>query len=145
MSSFDASLSHWPRDRTRYSASSFIDCRIIPNYFAGASAVLAATSPRLASPFSNCGPHILSQLINRLTNLPMKPFLPYIAHVTTVLSPLGLNVKSTVAVPSMGRFQSIRQRTSSPGLLSTIVELPAPTSLLPSHAHTAPTPDSGPL
>src|SRR5688572_6303359 len=104
-----------------------------------------ATVPRSASPFSNCGPQILSQSMNRLITLPMKLFLPYIAHVTTVLSPSDLNVKSTVAVPSIGRFQSIRQRTSSPGMLSIMVELPAPTSRLPSQLHTAPTPDSGPL
>src|SRR5258708_39080555 len=105
----------------------------------------AATVPRSASPFSNCGPHILSQSMNRLIALPMKLFLPYIAHVTTVLSPSGLNVKSTVAVPSIGRFQSIRQRTSSPCLLSMMVQLPAPTSRLPSQLHPAPTPGSGPL
>src|SRR6266850_7758683 len=113
------------------------------NHCAG-EAEAAATAPRSARPFSNCGPQILSQSMNRLITLPMKLFLPYIAHVTTVLLPSGLNVKSTVAVPSMGRFQSIRQRTSSSGLLSMIVQLPAPTSLLPSQLHTAPTPDSGP-
>src|SRR4029434_9680924 len=97
---------------------------------------VSATVPRSASPFSNCGPQILSQSINRLITLPMKLFLPYIAHVTKVLSPSGLKVKSTVAVPSIGRFQSIRQRTSSPGLLSIMVQLPAPTSRFPSHVHT---------
>src|SRR6185369_3596381 len=110
------------------------------NYFAA-----AATSPRLARPCSNCGPHIFSQSINRLTSLPMKLFLPYIAQVTTVLSPSGLNVKSTVLVPSIGRFQSMRNRTSSPGLLSMMVLLPAPMLLFPSQLHTAPTPESGPL
>src|SRR5262245_23316558 len=104
----------------------------------------AATVPRSERPFSNWGPHILSQSMNTLITLPMKLFLPYIAHVTTVLSPSGLKVKSTVAVPSIGRFQSIRQRTSSPGLLSMMVQLPAPTLRLPSQLHTAPTPDSGP-
>ena len=83
--------------------------------------------------------------MNTLTALPMNPFFPYIAHVTTVLSPSDLNVKSTVLVPSIGRFQSILWRTSSPGLLSMIVEEPAPILLLPSQLHTAPTPESGPL
>src|SRR5689334_3035329 len=101
--------------------------------------------PSSARPFSNWGPHILSQSINRLMAFPMKLFFPYIAHVTTVLSPSGLKVKSTVAVPSIGLFQSIRQRTSSDGLLSIIVQLPAPTLRLPSQLQTAPTPDSGPL
>ena len=81
--------------------------------------------------------------MNRLIALPMNPFLPYIAHVTTVLSPSGLKVKSTVATPSIGRFQSMRSRTSLPGWLSVMVLLPAPMSLLPSQLHTAPTPDSG--
>src|SRR5262245_42087223 len=115
------------------------------NQFADETQVAAATAPRSARPFSNCGPHILSQSMKRLINLPMNLFLPYMAQVTTVLPPSGLKVKSTVAVPSMGRFQSIRQRTSSPGLLSMIVQLPAPTSLLPSQLHTAPTPEAGPV
>src|SRR5205814_10089762 len=112
------------------------------DYLAG---VPASIAPRSARPFSNCGPHILSQSMNRLTTLPIKPFLPYIAQVTIVLPPSGLNVKSTVLVPSIGRFQSIRIRTSSPGLLSIMVEEPAPMLLFPSQLHTAPTPESGPL
>src|SRR3954453_21776236 len=147
IASFDMALSHWPRERTRYSDDGSLMLMMEPwqAYFTGARAVVAATWPRLASPCSNCGPHILSQSINMLTNLPIKLLWPYIAQVTTVLSPSGLKVKSTVAVPVIGRFQSIRQRTSSPGLLSTMVELPAPMSLLPSQLHTAPTPESGPL
>src|SRR6185369_6508430 len=113
------------------------------DYFADEVAV--ATLPRSARPCSNCGPHILSQSMNRLTSLPMKLFLPYMAHVTTVLSLAGLKVKSTVDVPSIGRFQSMRIRTSSPGLLSVMVAEPAPMSLLPSQLHAAPTPESGPL
>ena len=45
----------------------------------------AATAPRSASPFSNCGPHILSQSMNNLIALPMRLFLPYIAHVTVAI------------------------------------------------------------
>src|SRR5262245_18884404 len=113
-------------------------------YFATCARVVV-TWLRFTSPCSNRGPTILSQSMNRLISLPMKPFLPYIAHVTTVLSPAGLKVKSTVATPSIGRFQSMRSRTSSPGLLSMMVADPAPTSLLPSQLQTAPTPESGPL
>src|SRR4029450_3885561 len=115
------------------------------SHLAAEAVEAVAASPSATSPFSNCGPPILSQSMNKLISLPVKLFLPYMAHVTTVLPPSGLNVKSTVLVPSMGRFQSIRQRTSSPGLLSTIVQLPAPMSLLPSQLQTAPTPESGPL
>src|SRR5437899_1291825 len=77
-----------------------------PSYFAAEAAL--TTLPRSARPCSNCGPTIFSQSRNRLTSLPMKLFLPYIAHVTTVLSPAGLKVNSTVLVPSIGRFQSMR-------------------------------------
>src|SRR5438105_3101976 len=77
------------------------------NYWAWVT-VVEATAPRSARPFSNCGPHILSQFINRLTALPMKLFFPYMAQVTTVWFPSGLKVKSTVAIPSIGLFQSIR-------------------------------------
>src|SRR5262245_47890370 len=73
-------------------------------YFA-TCAVVVVTLSRFASPCSNRGPTILSQSMKRLISLPMKPFLPYIAHVTAVLSPAGLKVKSTVATPSIGRFQ----------------------------------------
>src|SRR6516162_9787527 len=47
--------------------------------YGAAEAVAAATLPSSARPFSNCGPHILSQSMNRLTALAMKLFLPYIA------------------------------------------------------------------
>src|SRR5262245_59453036 len=83
--------------------------------------------------------------MNKLISLPRKLFLPYIAQVTTVLSPVGLKVQSTVACPSIGRLQSILRRTSSPGLDSTMVAEPAPMSLFPSQLHTEPTPEPGPL
>jgi hypothetical protein len=73
--------------------------------------------PKSASPCSKDGPPILSESMNTLTTLPKKFFRSYIAQVTPVLSPTGRNVKSTVLVPSIGRFHSMRIRTSSPGLL----------------------------
>ena len=59
---------------------------------------MAVTLPKSARPCSKGGPHIFSHDMNTLIALPMKPFLPYIAQVTTVLSPCGLNVKSAVAI-----------------------------------------------
>ena len=109
-----------------------------------ADADSAATAPRLARPFSNSGPHILSQSIKRLITLPMKPFEPYMLHVTSVLPVTGLKVKSRVLVPCIGSFQSILKRTSSPGLLAMIVLVPAPTLLSPFQLHTAPTPEGAP-
>src|SRR5262245_28113727 len=148
MASFEALLSHWPRDNTRYS-----ECPVGAFMWVAETCwrdqfteeVFETTLASSASPCSNCGPHILSQSMNRLIILPTKLFLPYIAQVTTVLSPAGLNVKSTIEVASMGRFQSIFRRTSSPGLLSTMVAEPAPMSLLPSQLQTEPTPEAGPL
>src|SRR5258705_8582693 len=97
----------WSRKYLRSSASGApetdrafpISSRVRGNYFVDVVVAVATTTPRSVSPFSNCGPHILSQSMNRLTTLPIKLFLPYIAHVTMVLSPRGLKVKSTGAVP----------------------------------------------
>src|SRR5882724_6441202 len=65
-------------------------------------------------------------------------------HVTVVPWPSGLKVNSAVASPAIGLKNSSFTRTSSFGLLSMIVWRPAPTSLLPSQALTAPTPLAGP-
>ena len=83
--------------------------------------------------------------MNRLTTFAITPsFFPYIAQVTFVLSPSCLNVNSTVLVPSIGSFQSMRSTMRSFAFHSIIVADPFPT-FLPSQLATAPTPDSGPL
>src|ERR1043165_1463310 len=94
----------------------------------------------LARPFSNCGPTILSQSMNKLMALVMNLFLPDIVQETLVLSPIGLNVKRVSFTPANGRMNSSRMRMWSFGMLSVIVMLPAPTSLLPSQANLAPLP-----
>src|SRR5262249_35633447 len=47
---------------------------------------------RLASPFSNSVPIILSMLMKRPMAFDMKPFSPSIAHVTLVPDPAGVRV-----------------------------------------------------
>src|SRR5436190_3782463 len=98
----------------------------------------------LARPFSNCGPTILSQSMNRLIALVMKLLRPDIVHVTFVLSPAGVIVNSVSLTPAKGRTNSRRMRTWSFGTASVMVMLPAPTSLLPSQANLAPSPLVGP-
>src|SRR3954470_22915244 len=104
---------------------------------------MAAVS-MLARPFSNCGPTILSQSINRLMALVMKLLRPDMVQVTFVWSPAGLIVNIVSLTPAKGRTNSRRMRTWSFGTLSVIVILPAPTSLLPSHVNLAPSPLVGP-
>ena len=66
----------------------------------------------------------------------------YVRAIDGVLS--GANVKSANDVPANGLIMSRRKRTSSPGRLAVIVELPAPTWLLPDQRETEPTPAAGP-
>src|ERR1700693_23532 len=65
---------------------------------------------------------------------------PCMAHVTFVASPLGSRVKSTRLWPSNGFRKSSLIVTLEDGTDSAISMLPWPTSLLPSHAYTAPLP-----
>src|SRR5689334_13599467 len=71
-------------------------------------------------------------------------FSPNIAQVTAVWSPCGLNVNSAVLVPGIGLTKSSRMRMNSAGRLCVTVMEPSPTSLLPAHLKTAPSPAGAP-
>ena len=62
----------------------------------------SVTDFRLASPFSNWSPHILSKSMNRPNTLLMKQLLPAMLHVTTVWPASGRNVNSAGLVACIG-------------------------------------------
>src|SRR5512134_2858277 len=67
------------------------------------------------------------------------------AQVTSVASPRGTSVKSTVLFASNGLTKSSLIVTRDDGALSVISMRPLPTALLPSHSYTAPLPLAAPL
>src|SRR5712692_8348968 len=104
----------------------------------------SATAFRLARPVSNCLPTMPSMSKTTCTTLATYGSGPCMAHVTSVESPLGTRVNTTLLWASNGLTKS-RSIATREGAASVISMRPSPTSRLPCHAYTAPLPFTAPL
>src|SRR5260221_6746193 len=111
----------------------------------GGAHFFASTMERMpARPCSKSPPTSLSKSNTRCIALAMKLFWPVMVQVTVVLPPSALKANFASLVAAKGLRNSSLMRTSSAGLLSTMVMRPSPTSLLPVQYVVEPGPAAGP-
>ena len=78
----------------------------------------SATVFNCTRPFSKSPPTILSMFMNMQKAFAMKPFVPYMLHVTAVCVPSGMKLNSVVLTVAKGLRNSSLMRISSFARLS---------------------------